>query len=535
MEEYKEYKAAKTELKDAITKTKKDKWEELRNDINQNPWGLGYKIVMKKLEAKQSTPELNAAAMEHIVSTLFPTHDLRRDAPEHAQESSYLPFTMEEMYTAANTLKTKKAPDPDGIPVEVLKLIALEHPHLLLSMYSACLNEGIFPEIWKRQHLTLISKGKGDPGTSSAYRPLCMLDTAGKLLEILLKPRIIAAINDAGGLSERQHGFRPGRCTIGAVEDVVRSVEEAHRKNNFSRPIVLLATLDIRNAFNSAKWANMIDALESRFKTPLYLMKMIRSYLKDRKLLYDTSDGPKSKEITSGAAQGSILGSDLWNASYDGILNVEMPDDCYLVGYADDIAAVITARNTEMATQTWLNSHGLSLAAEKTEVILLTRKHIPLETIEQLKSSNVVGGATDMTEKDDSSNSRASTTLNNGATNVNATFNKQTNIHYATNNSGGSSNDSGALNNDSGALNDDSGALNNGSAFNDNSTLNDNDGLNSNLANETMGYDVVLGRDFFKASNLVLICKDEVKKYTFIKLKKSVDDDSVEYESVSDE
>lgn len=176
-------------------------------------------------------------------------------------------------------------------------------------------------------------------------------------------------------------------------------MEEAHRKNNFSGPIVLLATIDIRNAFNSAKWANMIDALESRFKTPLYLMKMIRSYLKDRKLLYDTSDGLKSKEITSGAAQGSILGPDLWNASYDGILNVEMPDDCYLVGYADDIAAVITGRNTDMArrrltqvmlrTQAWLDSHGLSLAAEKTELILLTRKHIPLEVNMQVHSETI--------------------------------------------------------------------------------------------------------------------------------------------------
>ncbi|XP_049308710.1 uncharacterized protein LOC125777657 [Bactrocera dorsalis] len=76
-----------------------------------------------------------------------------------------------------------------------------------------------------------------------------------------------------------------------------------------------------------------------------------------------------------------------------------MPDDCYLVGYADDIAAVITARNIDMArrrltqvmirTQTWLDSHGLSLAAEKTELILLTRKHIPLEVNMQVHSETI--------------------------------------------------------------------------------------------------------------------------------------------------
>ncbi|XP_018786622.1 PREDICTED: uncharacterized protein LOC108967566 [Bactrocera latifrons] len=66
----------------------------------------------------------------------------------------------------------------------------------------------------------------------------------------------------------------------------------------------------------------------------------------------------------------------------------------------------------------------------KTQNELLTKEVEQLKlTIVQLKSSNVVGGATDVTEKDDSSNSRASSTLNNGATNVSATYNKQTNYN----------------------------------------------------------------------------------------------------------
>lgn len=397
-EEHEEYKIAKSELKFAITSTKKEKWEELRRDVNKNPWGLGYKTVMKKLCTKQSVPELSVSTMEHIVNTLFPGDEVRVDHSEKTTETPP-PFTQDDLNAAARTLKSNKAPGPDGIPAEVLKLIAVERPHVLLNMYNACLIEGEFPEVWKRQKLVLISKGKGDPETPSAYRPLCMLDTAGKLLERLIKPRISTAINNAGGLSERQHGFRPGRSTIGAVADVVKSVEIARSINHFSRPVVLLATIDVKNAFNSAKWANMIDALEKRFRTPAYLMKIIRSYLKDRVLIYDTSQGQKTKVITSGAAQGSILGPDLWNVSYDAILDVAMPDDCYLVGYADDIAAVISARDLDAArrkltqvmirTKTWLDSHGLSLAAEKTELILLTRKHMPVEVDMRVHSETI--------------------------------------------------------------------------------------------------------------------------------------------------
>lgn len=131
----------KTELNRTIIETKKGKWEELRSDINKNQWGLGYKIVMRKLGAKQSTPHLNSETIELIVNTLFPTIDRRIDLPEYTQETSRPLFTLEEMSTAANTLKTKKATGPDGIPVEGLKLVATERLHLLLSM---------FMHVWKR-------------------------------------------------------------------------------------------------------------------------------------------------------------------------------------------------------------------------------------------------------------------------------------------------------------------------------------------------------------------------------------------------
>lgn len=72
-------------------------------------------------------------------------------------------------------------------------------------------------------------------------------------------------------------------------------------------------------------------------------MKIIKSYLSERKLIYNTTDGEKSVDVTSGAAQGSILGPDLWNVSYDNILGIDMPQNTFLVGYADDIAAVIQA------------------------------------------------------------------------------------------------------------------------------------------------------------------------------------------------
>ena len=55
-----------------------------------------------------------------------------------------------------------------------------------------------------------------------------MLDTAGKVLEKIIKPRLQSAIQAAGGLFDRQYRFRPGLSTV----DVVRSVTNIADRHN---------------------------------------------------------------------------------------------------------------------------------------------------------------------------------------------------------------------------------------------------------------------------------------------------------------
>ena len=67
---------------------------------------------------------------------------------------------------------------------------------------------------------------------------------------------------------------------------------------------VLLGTLDIKNAFNSARWDDMIRSLEQDFRIPRYL----EDYLRDRILLYETLDGSRQRVLSASIAQGSVLG-----------------------------------------------------------------------------------------------------------------------------------------------------------------------------------------------------------------------------------
>lgn len=380
-----EYRTAKKKLRTAINKSKANCWSELKGDIERDPWGLGYKLVTRKLGSMAPVTGIDAMKMKEIVDALFPTHPEREDDADGRPVQPNEHFSEAELMEAAKNIQNHKAPGPDGIPPEAMKITARVCPQLLLDMYNACLKTGIFCSRWKTARLVLIDKGKTKEITPSSFRPLCMLDTAGKMLEKMLKPRLHRAIQEAGGLSNNQKGFRKGMSTIDAMLEVKSAVEKAWNRNQHSQEIVLLMTLDVKNAFNSVRWLDILEALKAQFNIPENLMRIFEDYLRDRWLQYATSDqGQQLKKLTAGVAQGSILGPDLWNALYDELLRQELPIGASLVGYADDVAAIISARKVEKAeaianevlgkVKKWMGAHGLKLAEEKTEVVILSRK-----------------------------------------------------------------------------------------------------------------------------------------------------------------
>ena len=97
------------------------------------------------------------------------------------------------------------------------------------------------------------------------------------------------------------------------------------RGSHCLRPVRLLATLDLINAFSSLRWSDVLNALEYNFSVTHYILAVISSYLSNKQLVYIISSGPRVKHRTSGAAQGSIPGPDLLNVNYDKILREDVP------------------------------------------------------------------------------------------------------------------------------------------------------------------------------------------------------------------
>ncbi|GJQ88349.1 hypothetical protein Trydic_g5533, partial [Trypoxylus dichotomus] len=214
-----EHREAKKSLRRAINESKARHWKDMVSDVDSEPWGLGYKLVTRRLGAMKPPAILELTRMQRIVRALFPSHPARMDRGLR-MPGDFLPFNEEELRTVMGSLAQRRAPGPDNITNEILKLVYQHSPHLLLDMYNECLAAGVFPTRWKVARLVLITKKQGDPDDPSTYRPLCMLDTAGKVLERLIRTRLQAVMEDAGGLSPRQYGFRRGRSTADALREV---------------------------------------------------------------------------------------------------------------------------------------------------------------------------------------------------------------------------------------------------------------------------------------------------------------------------
>ena len=134
-------------------------------------------------------------------------------------------------------------------------------------------------------------------------------------------------------LSKRQHRFIRGRSIIGAVEEVVKTIQAAQQSIHYSRR--MLATLDVKKAFTSARWCNILYALEHTFRILQYIMRVVTSFkLQGHRANLQHSIGRSVRKITSCLR---VLIWNLWNIFYYGNFHLDIHEHTFLAFYTDDI------------------------------------------------------------------------------------------------------------------------------------------------------------------------------------------------------
>lgn len=374
---HRDYRVKRNLLSYLIRKSKVSKWKKLCDELDQDVWGKAYKIVSKKLGKKP--PIIPPDIRQDIIESLFPNHPVCvwPEIPISVNES--IEIDMDEMLSALLSINTKKAPGPDLIHPKVVRLFTLAAPNVVLGVLNSLIRSAHFPKVWKQAKVALIPKPVKRQGDSISYRPICLLNTFGKLYEKILLNRLLSEVEEKSILSPRQFGFLPGRSTMSAIQHIVDLARGEMRKTRRTRNLCLLVAVDIRNAFNSAPWRHIMTELEAKGVSN-WLVNIFKSYLSDREVVGESF----TKFMTAGVPQGSVVGPTLWNILYDGILDLDMPEGVVLSAYADDLAVFIKARSADLIENKaelalhniieWMRGKQLEIAPEKTEAALLSGK-----------------------------------------------------------------------------------------------------------------------------------------------------------------
>lgn len=244
--------------------------------------------------------------------------------------------SLAEILCLIKNLKTKKSPGPDNIKNCLIKNLPLKGTVFITRLFNACLTLGHFPREWKRANITPVHKPGKAMNLASSYRPISLLPSLSKLLEKVILSRFLKAHPKT--IPEYQFGFKSGYNTtlqLSRLSHVIRS--------NFNqKQSTGMILLDMEKAFDTV-WHNGLIHKLNETETPLYLTKIIKSYLSDRfssvKLNNELS---KSFHVSMGVPQGSVLGPYLFNLY---ISDIPVPPDCELALYADDTACFTSSRN----------------------------------------------------------------------------------------------------------------------------------------------------------------------------------------------
>ncbi|GBO35083.1 Putative protein in type-1 retrotransposable element R1DM [Araneus ventricosus] len=224
-----------------------------------------------------------------------------------------------------------KAPGPDGLCANIIYEFFKVNKEKFTNMMNECINYAIFPVSWKQASVALIPKVGKDLSSPSAYRPICLLSTWGKVLDKILSRRLTFEPEKTGKLHPNQFGFRNGRSTL----DALQFFKDFVHSSKLNKHVTIAISLDMSNAFNSVEWRDVISALHEDGVSD-YLIFSISDFLNNRKIVDPNLQ--VNYNYGKGVPQGSCLGPILWLLIADRLLRaMDQIKNCVVTMFADDI------------------------------------------------------------------------------------------------------------------------------------------------------------------------------------------------------
>lgn len=295
---------------------------------------------------------------------------------KHQPNSFFMKPTSEsEIVSVINSLKNGTSPGYDKLKAETLKRISEVIKQPLTFLVNKIMEQGGWPKLFKRGVVRPLFKS-GNRREIVNYRPITLISNLAKIAEKIIKVRMTGFIDRYCLLADSQFGFRPGKSTQDAFENLLGNVYSAVDNNQPA----LCIFVDLAKAFDTVNHEILLDKLQRLgFRGNTY--DLLKSYLcmRTQQVIFNNYLSRES-HITCGVPQGTVLGPVLFALYINDLLT--MSGCGKIVSFADDTAIFYKSHSWEALKMDverdfsrvveWFDSNLLTVNMDKTKFLTFT-------------------------------------------------------------------------------------------------------------------------------------------------------------------